>query len=52
MCAGAKGIFTMHSSSIKEIMQNEELAQIIKDKIIQRVIVLDKHIKGEIKEMF
>lgn len=50
-CTGVKGIFTAHSSSIKELMQNENLKKIIEDKLIERIIILDSMNKGKIKEV-
>ena len=50
-CSGVKGIFTAHSSSIQEIYKNENLKQLIEERLIQRVIVLDSKNKGQIKEV-
>ena len=49
-CSGVKGIFTAHSDSIQEIYQNENLKQIIENKLIQKIVVLDPKNKGQIKE--
>ena len=49
-CSGVKGIFTVHSSSIEEIMQTPNLRKIIDSKLIQRIIILDPINKGKIKE--
>ena len=49
--SGTKGIFTMHCSSIQELLQNQNLKTILEKKLIQRVIILDSKNKGKIKEV-
>lgn len=49
--SGTKGIFTMHCSSIQEILQNKNLKTVFENKLIQRVIILDSKNKGKIKEV-
>ncbi len=50
-CSGVKGIFTAHSSSIEEVLQNEKLKNLVDEKLIKRIIVLDTKEKGKIKEV-
>ena len=52
VCSGVKGIFTAHASSIKEVMQNIYLKELIESKLIKRVIVLDCKEKGKVKEVY
>lgn len=52
VCSGVKGIFTAHASSIKEVMQNIYLKELIDSKLIKRVIVLDCKEKGKVKEVY
>ena len=51
MLSGVKGIFTAHAGSFFELNQNENLRKIIENKIIKKIIILDKREKGKIKEM-
>ena len=39
---GVKGIFTAHGSNMEEINLNPNLRSIIRNKLIQKVIFLDK----------
>ena len=50
-CSGVKGIFTAHASSIYEVMQNENLKNLVDEKLIKRIIVLSTEEKGKIKEV-
>ena len=52
VCSGVKGIFTVHADTIAEIKENENLKQIIDNKLIKKIIILDKKNKGKIKEIF
>ena len=51
MLSGVKGIFTAHAGSFFELNQSENLRKIIENKIIKKIIILDKREKGKIKEM-
>lgn len=51
MYSGIKGIFTAHASSKEEVFQNVNLNKLIKENLIQRIIVLDRNQKGKIKEV-
>lgn len=46
MCSGVKGIFTAHSSSLEELTQNTELNQLIKERIIEKVVQLSTKERG------
>ena len=46
MHSGVKGIFTAHGRNLEEIMQNEELNQLIKENIIEKVVQLSIKEKG------
>ena len=48
--SGTRGIFTAHAANIKEIEQNPNLEKIIKNKLIERIIILDSNQKGKILE--
>ena len=52
ICSGVKGIFTMHSASIEEVFQNKKVKELIDNKLIQKVFVLDPINKGTIKEIY
>ena len=41
MCCGVKGIFTAHGASIEEIKKNPELKDLIDNKLIEKVIVIN-----------
>lgn len=52
VCSGVKGIFTAHASSIEELKENEKINNLLRNHLIQRVIVLDNKQKGKIKEIY
>lgn len=49
--SGVKGIFTAHASNMKEIEQNPNLEKIVRNKLIERIIVLDPNKKGNVLEV-
>lgn len=51
VCSGVKGIFTAHGGSIEEICQNINLKNIINQKLIRKVIILDNNQKGKVKDV-
>ena len=51
-CSGVKGIFTAHGDSFEEICSNLELENLLKSNMIERIIFLDKKIKGKIKMVY
>ncbi len=42
MCCGVKGIFTAHGKNMDEILKNPELNSLIKDKIFDRIIQIER----------
>lgn len=52
MCSGTKGLFTAHGNSIYNIKLNPELNELLKNKLIDKIIVLDKTQKEKITEMY
>lgn len=52
MCSGTKGLFTAHGNSIYDIKLNPELNELLKNKLIDKIIVLDKTQKEKITEMY
>lgn len=51
-CSGVKGIFTAHGDSMEEILTNSELDRLLKSQIIERIIFLDKKIRGKIARVY
>lgn len=51
ICSGLKGIFTAHGDSLEMLKQNNEINEIIKKNIIQRIIFLDSKKIGNIREV-
>ena len=52
ICSGVKGIFTAHGKSIEEINLNNELAELLKKNILERIIFLDTGKKGSIEKAY
>lgn len=52
VCSGVKGIFTAHGDSMEEICSNSELEKLLQNQIIERIIFLDKKIKGKIAKVY
>ena len=50
--SGVKVIATIHGDSITDIKLNPEINEILNNRIIEEVIVLDKHKKSHIKEAY
>lgn len=50
VCSGVKGIFSAHAENLTEFSQNSYLKSLIDNKLIRRIIVLDKLKKGYVKE--
>ena len=50
--SGVKGIFTAHGGSIEEINLNNELAELLKKNILERIIFLDINKKGAISTVY
>ena len=52
ICSGVKGIFTAHGGSIEEINLNNELADLLKKNILERIVFLDVNKKGAISSVY
>ena len=52
VCSGIKGIFTAHGGSLKELQLNPAISKIIDKHIFERIIFLDKTIKGKVKTVY
>lgn len=52
MCCGIKGIFTVHGEGINDITMNPEIKKLIDLHIFERIIFLDKKVKGEIGHVY
>lgn len=51
-CSGVKGIFTAHGDCFEGIKANSELHDLITSYQIEKIIFLDKNIKGKIFEIY
>ena len=52
MCCGVKGIFTAHGRDIDEIKNNPELENIIKNKIFEKIILINGRRETEVKSFY
>ena len=52
VCSGIRGIFTAHGGSLKELQLNPAISKIIDKHIFERIIFLDKIIKGKVKTVY
>lgn len=52
VCSGIRGIFTAHGGSLKELQLNPAISKIIDKHIFERIIFLDKTIKGKVKTVY
>lgn len=52
MCSGCKGIFTTHGSNFEDITLNETINNLIKKKVFEVIIFLDKKIRGSIQDIY
>lgn len=52
MCSGTKGLFTAHGNSIEDIKINPELKELLENKTIEKIIVLNKKQKGKITNLY
>lgn len=50
--SGVKGIFSMHGNSMKDIDNNENIRKLVERRYIERIIFLDEHEKGKIKDIY
>jgi stage III sporulation protein AA len=52
VCSGIKGIFTAHGSNLKELKLNPSISKIINKYIFDRIIFLNKNIKGKVETVY
>lgn len=52
VCSGIKGIFTAHGSNLKELKLNPSISKIINKHIFDRIIFLNKNIKGKVETVY
>ena len=52
VCSGIKGIFTAHGSNLKELKLNPSISKIINKHIFDRIIFLNKNIKGKVQTVY
>ena len=52
VCSGIKGIFTAHGGSLKELRLNPSISKLIDKCIFDRIIFLDKNIKGQLEAVY
>lgn len=52
ICSGVKGIFTAHGESLEDLLLNSNMAELLQKFIIERIIFLESHAKGQIREVY
>ena len=52
VCSGIKGIFTAHGSNLKDLKLNPSISKIIDKHIFDRIIFLNKNIKGKVETVY
>ena len=52
VCSGIKGICTAHGSNLKELKLNPSISKIINKHIFDRIIFLNKNIKGKVETVY
>lgn len=52
MCCGIKGIFTIHGDCINDIAMNPEIKKLIDLHVFERIIFLNKKVKGDISSVY
>lgn len=52
VCSGIKGVFTAHGSNLKDLKLNPSISQIIDKHIFDRIIFLNKNIKGKVETVY
>ncbi|MBR1654141.1 MAG: hypothetical protein IJ690_04230 [Clostridia bacterium] len=51
ICSGVKGIFSAHGNSFQDLRVNPEINKLINLGVFEKIIFLDKNIKGTIKKV-
>ena len=52
VCSGVKGIFTVHGDSLEILYSNPCIKELLNLNIFERIIFLDEHKKGKLKEIY
>ena len=52
MCAGIRGIFTMHGKNLQEIMLNSAISSLIESNLIEKLVFLDTNERGKVKKVY
>lgn len=52
VCCGIKGIFTAHGNNLNDVKLNPAISKLIDRKIFEKLIFLNKQIKGEIDKVY
>ena len=52
ICSGVKGIFTAHGETIEELLLNKQISVLFQNFLIEKIIILNPEIKGNIKEKY
>ena len=52
VCCGIKGIFTAHGKTLEDIKLNPAINKLIETRIFERLIFLDKNVKGEVENVY
>ncbi|MBR3163254.1 MAG: stage III sporulation protein AA [Clostridia bacterium] len=52
MCSGVKGIFTAHGGNIEDINLNNDLSELLKNNMLERIIFLDTIKKGMTSKVY
>ena len=51
-CSGVKGIFTAHGKNIEDVIKNQELNQLLKQNIVEKIIQLSEKEKGIVEKIY
>ena len=52
ICCGINGIFTAHGGNLEELALNPIISELFNKNIIERIIFLDKEVKGNIDKVY
>ena len=52
ICSGVKGVFTAHGENLEELLLNNQISDLLRKFIIEKIIFLDSNFKGQIKEVY
>lgn len=51
-CSGVKGIFTAHGKNLEDVIKNQELNQLLKQNIVEKIIQLSEKEKGIVGKIY